>query len=253
MRNLFGIAISPLLATSVVLLSDPSNALAQTTTSMQACDLSAGIIVDRTKPLDLGGVLFNDINPALAVPACAAAVNIEPNNAKLQFQYGRALHARNDMKRALEAYKRAHDLGSLFATNGVGLILQYGYKDSRQALQWYEKAAGQGLRAAMKNAANLLEQGEGLPSPDLQRAANYWRALAASGDAESAEKLRLSGFDNKVASRTGPTPNQVGAAVGTLAVVGGIACWAWADKCKELAWEATKEAVKQGIRQSISK
>lgn len=185
-----------------LILLPPQVSVAQTAQAISECDRLAASVFDSTKPIEIPGVRHENIDFEKAIPACEAAVKAEPNNARIQFQYGRALQVGKRESLAFETYKKASDLGSLLAANNVGILLSRGYSgakpDNKAALVWYEFAAQGGVDIAKRNAADILEKGEGLAAPNLERAAMYWRSLANAGDPEAAEKVGLAILDKKV-------------------------------------------------------
>jgi tetratricopeptide (TPR) repeat protein len=260
------IALS-LMAAVAGFVSLTSPTFAQATQWGRECDRLAGLEIDLTKSLDIVGVPLEAIDSAKAIVACGEAARLDPNNAKMQFQYGRSLQASKQGQRAISAYLKAHELGSPLGTNGVGYVLESGIagveRNPTLALAWYELAARRGLKVAMMNAALMLDRGDGLPSPNPQRAGQYWRFLADAGNQEAAEKLRLSIRDNKIFTPrpvdVPPTPSQANkgltndeaTALGAVVVGASIACWIWSDTCKGLALEAAKGAAKETGRELI--
>lgn len=185
-----------------LILLPPQVSVAQTAQATSECDRLAASVFDSTKPIEITGVRYETIDFEKAIPACEAAVKTQPNNARILYQYGRALDAGKRESLAIETYKKASDLGSLLAANNVGTLLSRGYSgakpDNKAALVWYEFAAQGGIDNAKRNAADILEKGEGLAAPNLERAAMYWRSLANAGDPEAAEKVGLAILDKKV-------------------------------------------------------
>ena len=66
------------------------------------CDRLASARYDTTRPLGLEGLLNDDINGALAVPACTAELQLHPDSVRTKFELGRALLAGS---RCAEGYK----------------------------------------------------------------------------------------------------------------------------------------------------
>jgi hypothetical protein len=171
-----------------------------------ACDQLAASPYDSQKPASVKGVAFEAINSEQAIPACHAAVADQPKNARLQYQYGRALEAGKQAARAMSAYAEAHALGWPLAAHNMGNLYRIGgagvEKDGPAALKWFAVAASEGIDEAKRMAAYMLEEGEGIATPDLTRAAAYWRSLADSGDAEASERIALLIRDRRVSPTT---------------------------------------------------
>lgn len=105
-------------------------------------------------------------------------------------------------RRAVEWAERAADAGSVDAKVDLGLFYFYGYKivddngdiddaksvlsDDSRALLWFGRAALANNAQAQYNLAIMMEAGDGLPIPQPEIAARYYR-LAAHGGFEDAE------------------------------------------------------------------
>jgi hypothetical protein len=67
-------------------------------------------------------------------------------------------------------------------------------RDPQLALLWYGRAAEAGYSDAQVKVAQIMEKGDGLPSPQPEIAQRYWRLAANHGDSfaqvEFADKLR---------------------------------------------------------------
>ena len=167
-----------------------------------ACDALAASPFDSTKPPNVDGVAYHVLAFERAIPACEKAVSDQPNNARLKFQYGRALDAGKQGHRAVEAYKQAYDLRFSLAAMSLGGIHQEGRSgvliNAVVALKWFETAAEKGISFGKEAAANMLERGEGVPTPNIAGAAKYRRSLADEGNAEASEKLGLAIIANSV-------------------------------------------------------
>ena len=188
---ILGAAFASIVGVSIYLFYDSS----QTHKAVAACDTLTASTYDSTQPSSLRRITFDALDPEHAIPACYFALTRQPRDARLRFQYGRALDAGKQGSRAIAAYKESFDTGFALAANNLGSIYQEGRGgvaiDSAEALQWYEIGAEKGVLVSKKGAAGILERGEGLPTPDISRAAKYWRELATTGDAEASEKVGL--------------------------------------------------------------
>jgi TPR repeat protein len=117
-------------------------------------------------------------------------------------------------RRAVAWAERAADAGSVDAKVDLGLFYFYGYKvvddngdiddaksvlsDDSRALLWFGRATLANAAQAQYNLALMMEAGDGLPVPQPEIAARYFRLAALGGyeDAEIdlAERLRSGGI-----------------------------------------------------------
>jgi tetratricopeptide (TPR) repeat protein len=103
------------------------------------------------------GVLPDDIDSVAAIPACITAVHQYPNDARLNFQLGRAYYKAQKFKTAADEFKIAAEKGYAAAQFNLGLMYEYGQGVSQnygEALIWYRKAAEQGD----ENAKSKLDE-----------------------------------------------------------------------------------------------
>ena len=88
---------------------------------IDACDLEAG------DALDLQGVGYyrwpNEIEPAAALAACAAAVDSAPGTPRFLYQYGRAQLANRDFEGAYRSFRTAAEAGHIRAFNALATLL----------------------------------------------------------------------------------------------------------------------------------
>ena len=173
------------------------------------------------------GLLPNKINPSLAIPACEKALGQYPNDARLNFQLGRAYDLTGNSPLALRQYQKAADLdyapgqnnlASLYVTgrgvgkddskavalfrksaakgfapaqSNLGTMYQYGKgvaKDLPEALKWYRLAAEQKYALAQLNLGVMYAEGDGVAKDDAQ-AVNWLRLGADQGDATAQSNL----------------------------------------------------------------
>jgi TPR repeat protein len=115
-------------------------------------------------------------------------------------EYGRALwtgrgqpDSKSNPRRAVEWLQRAAEAGSLRAMYWLGRFYDR-RRDPQLALLWYGRAAEAGYSDAQVKVAQIMEKGDGLPSPQPEIAQRYWRLAANHGDSfaqvEFADKLR---------------------------------------------------------------
>jgi TPR repeat protein len=82
------------------------------------CDQAA---VEQENYLGLAGIPFEDVNPAVAVPACEKAVIEDPTSSRLMNNLGRAYERAGRLEEALVWYARGHKAGNIQATNALGV------------------------------------------------------------------------------------------------------------------------------------
>ena len=143
-----------LLLTSILLLTimvSASTALAEP--PIHECDRLAANPSDPHKVVT--GVKFDELDASRAISSCKKAVQLFPDVARFQYQYGRAL---------------------------------YKGEQYRNAIKWSRKAAEQGYAAAQFNLALMYDEGEGVPKDDVQ--AYMWFNLAAAQEYEDAAEHR---------------------------------------------------------------
>ncbi|WP_448953240.1 hypothetical protein [Labrys neptuniae] len=191
------------------------------------CDRLAASPEDGQKVTD--GVSLEMLDGTQALARCQEAVSRSPGIGRFQYQLGRAQEKLGNDAAALEAYRKAAELGSLIAAfsagvrerDGVGTAsddaeanrlfrlcadkgdadclnsLAYQYQvgrgvkaDPAEALSLYKKAAEAGLAAANVNLGFLYRDGEGV-AQDYAEAARQFQQAADQGDPTGARNLAL--------------------------------------------------------------
>ena len=112
------------------------------------------------------GVPFDKMDPALAIPACEAAVRQYPNSSRLAYQLGRAYYKANNFDAALSQLRTPANQGYAVAQTTLGVMYENGQgvpQDYAQAVAWYRKAADQGLAVAQVNLGVMYKNGHGVP------------------------------------------------------------------------------------------
>jgi len=100
----------------------------------------ANEIAERCDRLAGRGVDWDDIEVASALVACKDAVREQPKIARLQSQYGRALHKSGNYEEALKWYRLAAAQGYSGGRNNLALMYYYGEgvaQDYREAVKWF--------------------------------------------------------------------------------------------------------------------
>lgn len=227
-----------LVSTVAMCLSlSPFPAGAQSASGIE-CERLASSPLDTGRPLGIAGVAYEKISPEPAISACTAALKESPAVKRYLYNLARALDraqrykesydyymqvegplqafannnaagllergnvgGKPDMARAFELYQRAAEGGLDIGKYNAARFLReglHGAADKPRALALFEEAARGGFSPAMEGAASMLEAGEGLPGPSVERAALYWRKLADSGNAEMASKLGIAMKEGKL-------------------------------------------------------
>ena len=108
----------------------------------------------------------------------------------------------SDTKRAVSLLEIAASRGSWEAMFVLGEIYDKGYgADDGEALIWYGRAAEAGDLRSQAALARLLTDGKGLPAPQREAAARYWRLAADAGSLEAQVELANLLRDGKVPFR----------------------------------------------------
>jgi TPR repeat protein len=199
------------------------------------CDTYAANSLDPQRKT--AGVSLVELDAARAIPACEAAVQQYPGNARLKYQLGRAHHKSDhfataalwyktamedgsgfgeaayglmlmagqgvpkDFGKAVPLFRDAGDKGIVIAQNALGFLYASGQgvaKDTAESLLWYRRAAEQGAPNAQLNLGIAYEDGNGLPQ-DLDAAAMWYRKAATFGIDEA--KKRLAAVEAKIKAR----------------------------------------------------
>ena len=170
------------------------------------------------------GVYLTRIDAKRAMTACAQAVNENPQDGMLTNLLGRAHEADRNYAEARRNYKKAADLGNLYALANLGWFSVYGLdgpvdveagrkafekgaisgnhaaqaslaflyrdgyggveKNNAEALRWYEKSAEQGNATALGNLGWFYREGIGIEK-DYRKSLAYYRRGADAGDLSS--------------------------------------------------------------------
>ena len=134
------------------------------------------------------GVNFEELNAAVALPACEAAAKQYPDTTRFAYQLARAYHKANRFKDAAVWYQKAMDQNSPFAEAGLALLYLYGQgvpQDYSKAATMFRDAADKGVLGAQNVMGILYSNGWGVPQDEAQ--ALVWYRKAAEGNAPNAE------------------------------------------------------------------
>ena len=126
------------------------------------------------------------VRPAVAVPACEAAVQKYPNDARLKYQLGRAYQKANNFIAAVAQYQKSATQQYAPAQNNLGFMYENGLgvpKDLRQANAWVRKAAENGDQTAQFGLGVVYENGRGVQK-NLAQSITWYRKAAEQGYSE---------------------------------------------------------------------
>ena len=135
------------------------------------------------------GVNFEELNAAVALPACEAAAKQYPQTTRFAYQLARAYHKANRFTDAAAWYQKAMDQGSAFAEAGLALLHLYGQgvpHDYATAAKLFRDAADKGVPGAQNVMGILYSNGWGVPQ-DKAQALAWYRKAAAESNAPNAE------------------------------------------------------------------
>jgi TPR repeat protein len=205
-----------------VLVSSINTGLAMADAALDAaaCDALAASPKDTEKPSNVPGVPFDDVKGDAAIAACTIAFQSNPDNARINYELGRAYDvAKKEQEKQFEYYQRASDKGYVIGIYNLartyeregprknqtmadnlhckaaeaGFVLAmvscgYAYDsglgiaaDTTKAMKWYKKGAESGDATAMADVGYMYEAGNGVPK-DPVRAMFYYKQSAELGD-----------------------------------------------------------------------
>jgi TPR repeat protein len=171
----------------------PAIARAQSLSELvAACDRAAAAPTDNTRPADVVGVVSEKIDADTAIPACQAAANASPDDARMVMQLGRAYLAAKDYDAARMQFDRAKRMGNTIAINALGSFYAEGHglpQDDTEAARYFKLAADAGFAVAQANLAFFYQKGRGGLPKDLVEAARLHRLAADQGNANSQNAL----------------------------------------------------------------
>lgn len=149
--------------------------------SLESCDRLAAHPDDNDRVR--AGVRFAQLDATAAIAACETALAAEPDLARLQFQYARALHKSGRLPEALRVHRRAARQGYAAAAYALGLIM----RDSkvlpgheRKAFDWFKRAADGGHVLAQFTLGLMYRGGRGVARNEVT-AVRWFRIAAAQG------------------------------------------------------------------------
>lgn len=265
----------PLMLMAGVSLATMIPEAASASRSALECDRLTAHPFDPARPVGVPGVSNSNVDYYQAIQVCDAALRDYPQNARLKYQYGRALHLSGRSYESLKYMVEAARGGYAIAKFSVGNIHYTGADglpiSKRIAFGWYRDAAADGVEMAQVYAARMLDKGEGVDA-DRQLAEVYWRELKAKGNREAIARMRTASDVGRApppafttppviakaaepaAPATAASPPASGGTWAGVKVAAGVAlsgvCY-YFETCWSYFGDATKEIAKEGVRQTI--
>ena len=137
--------------------------------------------------------VFAVILPTLII--LCSILGFSPIDKYIQFSLGKCYYngigVTKDESKAVEWYKKAAEQGLAAAQYNLGVCYEDGKgvpKDERKAVEWYVKAAEQGLAAAQNNLGVCYQNGKGVPK-DEKKAVEWYKKAAEQGLAVAQNRL----------------------------------------------------------------
>ncbi len=171
-------------ATKLTALAAPPAAATPSASAIR-CDELAAHPDDPAKPRGLAGVQFDAMTEATtreAIESCTAALRLDPENLRAQFNLGRAYQrlarlrpqdSAEAWRRAGAAYEAAANGGYAAAQGNLGQMLYGGAgggaQDVRQAVEWLRKSAAGDFADAYITLAHAYATGRGVERADQKK------------------------------------------------------------------------------------
>jgi uncharacterized protein len=129
------------------------------------------------------GVPYAKLDSKAAIPACKESVMNNPKNARLHYQYARALQKGKQFDEALKWFNLSAGKKYAPAQTSLGVSYYYGEgvsQNFKEAAKWYKLAVGQGDLSAQFNLGVMYEHGKGV-AQDYKEAAKLYKFSADQG------------------------------------------------------------------------
>ena len=156
-----------------------------------ACDRLAATPGDSDLPAGISGVSFAAIQPPQAVAACRRAHDVYPDDPRIAYQLGRALHAAKQYSEAIPLYRLAADRGNRNAVTNLGVLYEGGMgvtKDHAEALRFFRQGSDLGSPISMTNLGKMYLNGEGV-AKNAEEAARLFQMAASLENADAMTSL----------------------------------------------------------------
>jgi hypothetical protein len=172
-------------AGAVAILVSATSAHADAKSDEGKCDELAASPNDTQRPPDVPGVPFDSIDGALAVTACTAALQSNPDHHRIEFQLARALEsAKLEPEKQFALALKAATGGYFAAMAPVGHAYRDGVgtaQDYAKAVEWFGKAAEHGDARSAARLGYMFEEGLGV-GKDRARANDFYKTSAELGN-----------------------------------------------------------------------
>jgi TPR repeat protein len=137
------------------------------------------------------GVSFEQLDPKLVIPVCAAAVQRDPKNGQLLYQLGRGYEKAGRFTDAIDRYRQAAAVSYAPAYASIGYMYSVGSgveKDERRAAEWFRNAAEAGDPAGQFMLGQAYENGRGVAQGNTE-ALKWYEKAARQGLAEGQDSV----------------------------------------------------------------
>jgi TPR repeat protein len=153
------------------------------TQAITDCDRLAASPDDKSRPPEIAGVAFGDIDSTRAIAACEAAVAATPTS-RFEFQLARSQDKAGDFGAAAANYLLAAKQGHLRAQDNLASDYDTGQgvpKSPEEAAKWFRLAAEQGDAGAQYNMGVHCFNGTGVPK-SIAEAFKWWHLAYDQGE-----------------------------------------------------------------------
>jgi len=140
-----------------------------------------------------GGVEWNEVDAASAIPACRAALAQHPDAPEVKYRLARTLMQVGAYDEALPMMLEAAEAGYSPAETAYGTAFMQGqgvYVDYAVALEWLRRGAGHNHPIAQHNLALMLMNGQGTPVEPIES----FRLSSAASEAGYALAMDMLGY-----------------------------------------------------------
>jgi TPR repeat protein len=185
-------------STVCVLASFP---LVAAETASEVCGKLAASTFDHNRKTP--GVPYDQLDAQAAIPACAEAHKLLPDDSSIQFQYARSLQKGGQYEKAFELYRDLAERGDPLAQNSLGDMHLYGLgvpQSDTEAVKWYRKSAELGLAVAQDQLGSMYYAGRGVPQSDTE-AVKWYKAADSQGYANAQSNIGFMYYYGKGVAR----------------------------------------------------
>jgi TPR repeat protein len=173
---------------SLFLMGSATPVWADAASDAAACDALAASKLDVTKPVDVEGIAYDDVDVEKAIKTCNIALRTNPDSARIKFQLARAFDkGKLQLSLAAKLYQQAAEKGSVVATFNLGRFYDFGMGvklDENKAGTLYCKAAESGLAFADYDCGRAYYNGFGV-TKDFNKALQFYQKAADAGNSNA--------------------------------------------------------------------